>query len=85
MTADPVPLIEQSPTVCFLESEALSSRAGVQRSDDLPPAVQETTSKKCRGKVRNSHTQWCGEKVKHPLPVKYEETLAYWQCLLALS
>lgn len=47
MTADPVPLIEQSPTVCFLESETLSSRAGVRRSDDLPPAVQET-------KVRNA-------------------------------
>lgn len=27
--------------------------------------------------------QWCGERVKCPLPVKYIETLAYWQCSLA--
>ena len=27
--------------------------------------------------------QWCGERVACPFPVKYIETLAYWQCLLA--
>lgn len=55
MIADLVPLTEQSPTRCFLESETLSSRVGLG-SDDLPPAIQEIANKESRGKVRNPHS-----------------------------
>ena len=44
LIADLGPLIEQSPTRCFLESETLSSRVGLG-SDDLPPAIQEIANK----------------------------------------
>ena len=53
LIADLVPLIEQSPTPCFLESETLSSRVGLG-SDDLPPAIQEIANKESRGKVHRA-------------------------------
>ena len=53
LIADLVPLIEQSPTPCFLESETLSSWVGLG-SDDLPPAIQEIANKESRGKVHRA-------------------------------